>query len=29
VMLFAKIQPRDFADEVFSLNFMPRVNELR
>ena len=29
VMLFAKIRPREFADEVFSLNFMPRVNELR
>lgn len=29
VMLFAKIQPREFSDEVFSLNFMPRVQELR
>ncbi len=29
VMLFAKILPRDFADEVFSLNYMPRVQELR
>ena len=29
VMLFAKIQPRAFADEVFSLNYMPRVQELR
>ncbi len=29
VMLFAKIQPRSFADEVFSLNYMPRVDELR
>ncbi len=29
VMLFAKIQPRTFPDEVFSLNFMPRVHELR
>lgn len=29
VMLFARIRPREFADEVFSLNFMPRVNELR
>jgi len=29
VMLFAKIQPRTFADEVFSLNYMPRVQELR
>lgn len=29
VMLFANIQPRTFADEVFSLNYMPRVQELR
>lgn len=29
IMLFAKIQPREFADEVFSLNFMPRAQELR
>ena len=29
VMLFANIQPRDFPDEVFSLNYMPRVQELR
>ena len=29
VMLFAKIRPRSFADEVFSLNYMPRVDELR
>lgn len=29
VMLFAKIQPRDFPDEVFSLNYMPRAQELR
>ena len=29
VMLFAKIQPREFPDEVFSLNYMPRVQELR
>jgi outer membrane lipoprotein-sorting protein len=29
VMLFAKIQPRSFPDEVFSLNYMPRVQELR
>jgi len=29
VMLFAKIKPREFPDEVFSLNFMPRVRELR
>ena len=29
VMLFAKIEPREFPDEVFSLNYMPRVQELR
>lgn len=29
VMLFAKVEPRDFPDEVFTLNFMPRVKELR
>jgi hypothetical protein len=29
VMLFAKIQPRAFPDEVFSLNYMPRTQELR
>lgn len=29
VMLFAKIQPRAFPDEVFSLNYMPRAQELR
>ena len=29
VMLFAKIRPRAFRDEVFSLNYMPRVGELR
>jgi len=29
VMLFAKIRPRTFPDEVFSLNYMPRVQELR
>lgn len=29
VMLFAKIKPRSFPDEVFSLNYMPRVQELR
>ena len=29
IMLFAKIQSRSFDDEVFSLNFMPRVQELR
>ncbi len=29
VMLFAKIKPREFPDEVFSLNYMPRAQELR
>jgi len=29
VMLFAAVRPRDFSDEVFTLNFMPRVQELR
>ena len=29
VMLFSGIKPRAFADEVFSLSFMPRVGELR
>ena len=29
IMLFAKIQPRTFPEEVFSLNYMPRVQELR
>ncbi len=29
VMLFDGIKPRDFNDEVFTLNYMPRVGELR
>ncbi len=29
VMLFAKVQKKEFADEVFTLNYLPRVNELR
>jgi hypothetical protein len=29
LMLFAKLQKKEFADEVFSLNYMPKVNELR
>lgn len=29
VMVFAKIKRRDFRDEVFTLNYMPRVKELR
>lgn len=29
VMLFAAIRSREFSDEVFTLNYMPRVQELR
>ncbi len=29
VMLFAKVEKRDFADEVFTLNYLSKVNELR
>ena len=29
VMLFANVRPRDFSDEVFTLSYMPRVQELR
>ena len=29
VMLFAKVEKREFADEVFTLNYMSKVNELR
>lgn len=29
VMLYSKIKKRDFADEIFSLNYLPRVEELR
>jgi hypothetical protein len=29
VMLYAKINMKDLADEVFTLNYLPRVNELR
>lgn len=29
VILFGKIQKRNFADEVFTLNYMPRIKELR
>ncbi|MCW8901176.1 MAG: outer membrane lipoprotein-sorting protein [Gammaproteobacteria bacterium] len=29
VMLFSKITKREFADEVFSLNYLPRVESLR
>lgn len=29
VMLFAKVQKREFADEVFTLNYLSKVNDLR
>lgn len=29
VMLFSGVNPREFSDEVFSLNYLPRVAELR
>lgn len=29
LMLFAKLQKKEFADEVFTLNYLPKVNELR
>jgi len=29
VMLFSQIKPRKFPDEVFSLNYLPRVDDLR
>ena len=29
VMLFAKVEKREFADEVFTLNYMSKINELR
>ncbi len=29
VMIFAKLQEREFADEVFTLNYLPKVEELR
>jgi Outer membrane lipoprotein-sorting protein len=29
VMLFAKLQKKEFADEVFTLNYLSKVNELR
>ena len=29
VMLFGQIRKRDFPDEVFTLNFMPRIKEVR
>ena len=29
VMVFAKIKAREFSDETFTLNFLPRIDELR
>ena len=29
VMLYAKINKKKLADEVFTLNYLPRINELR
>ncbi|MBE0532242.1 MAG: outer membrane lipoprotein-sorting protein [Rhodospirillales bacterium] len=29
LMIFGKIAPREFSDEVFTLNFLPRIEELR
>jgi len=29
VMIFAKMAPRDLSDEVFTLNYLPKVEELR
>jgi hypothetical protein len=29
VMIFAKIQKKDFKDEVFTLTFMPNIDSLR
>jgi hypothetical protein len=29
VMIFAKVQKKDLADEVFTLNYLPKVDELR
>jgi len=29
VMVFGKIRPRNFADEVFTLSFLPRIDSLR
>lgn len=29
LMLFAKLKKKEFADEVFSLNYLPKINELR
>jgi hypothetical protein len=29
VMVFAKIKAREFSDETFTLNFLPRIEELR
>lgn len=29
IMIFSKIEPKEFKDEAFTLNFMPRAEELR
>ena len=29
VMIYAKINKKELTDEVFTLNYLPRVNELR
>ena len=29
VMVFAKVQKKELADEVFTLNYLPKVDELR
>lgn len=29
VMLFARVQKKEFVDEVFTLNYLPKVDELR
>ena len=29
VMVYAKIQKKELADEVFTLNYLPRVDDLR
>ena len=29
VMIFAKLAEKEFADEIFTLNYLPKVEELR
>jgi hypothetical protein len=29
VMIFARMKARDFSDEVFTLNYLPRIETLR